>query len=72
MYNWNSWRTLVPLILGLAGLMAFAPYELHVAKEPMVRFSIFSNWTSRLVYLQTLLHGMILWSLLYYVNTTTM
>ncbi|PMD33262.1 MFS general substrate transporter [Hyaloscypha variabilis F] len=65
-YTWASWRTLVPLILGIAGLVAFAPYELYVAKEPMVRFSIFNNWSSRLVYFQTFIHGLILWSLLYY------
>lgn len=32
----------------------------------MVRFSIFNNWSSRLVYLQTFIHGLLLWSLLYY------
>jgi len=32
----------------------------------MVRFSIFNNWSSRLVYFQTFIHGLILWSLLYY------
>jgi hypothetical protein len=61
MYSWDDWRTLMPLTLGFAGLIAFAPYEIYVAKEPMVRFSIFSNWTSRLVYFQTFIHGMILW-----------
>lgn len=35
--------------------------------EEMMRFSIFKNWTLRLVYLQTTIHGIILWSLLYYV-----
>ncbi len=32
----------------------------------MVRFSIFNNWSSRLVYFQTFIHGLLLWSLLYY------
>ncbi|TVY13331.1 Efflux pump FUS6, partial [Lachnellula arida] len=67
MYPWSHALTLVPLILGLGGLIAFTVYELHVAREPMVRFSIFKNWTLRLVYLQTTIHGVILWSLLYYV-----
>jgi hypothetical protein len=66
MWSWGYWRTLVPLILGFAGLFAFAPYALYIAKEPMVRFSIFNNWSSRLVYFQTFIHGIILWSLLYY------
>ena len=67
MYPWSHALTLVPLILGLGGLIAFTVYELHVARKPMVRFSIFKNWTLRLVYLQTTIHGVILWSLLYYV-----
>ncbi|KAH8799927.1 major facilitator superfamily domain-containing protein [Hyaloscypha sp. PMI_1271] len=65
-YPWNHWKTLVPLILGIVGLAAFAPYEMYVAKEPMVRFSIFNNLSSKLVYLQTFIHGLLLWSLLYY------
>lgn len=32
--------------------------------EPMIRASVFSNWALRLTYLQTVLHGIILWSLL--------
>lgn len=66
MYSWSSWRTLVPLILGFAGLVAFAPYEMYVAKEPMVRFSIFSKGSSKALYYQTFIHGVVLWSLLYY------
>jgi hypothetical protein len=66
MYPWSSWRTLLPLILGFVGLAAFAPYEMYYAKEPMVRFSIFENWSQKLVYYQTFIHGIILWSLLYY------
>jgi hypothetical protein len=67
MYPWSYVLTLVSLVLGLGGLIAFIVYELHVAREPMVRFSIFKNWTLRLVYLQTTIHRVILWSLLYYV-----
>jgi len=39
---------------------------MYVAKEPMVRFSIFNNLSSKLVYFQTFIHGLLLWSLLYY------
>ncbi|MCJ1343312.1 hypothetical protein MMC31_001505 [Peltigera leucophlebia] len=35
-------------------------------RQPIIRFSIFNNWTLRLIFLQTLVHGMILWSLLYF------
>ncbi|CCU75244.1 unnamed protein product [Blumeria hordei] len=66
MYPWTSPRTVAPLVIGLAGLAGFGPYEYYIAKEPMVRLSIFDNWTSRLVYFQTFIHGIVLWSLLYY------
>jgi hypothetical protein len=79
MYPWDSWRTLTPLLLGVAGLVGFAFYEWRLSSkafdsegnlllgdfvEPIIRCSIFSNWTISITYLETLIHGMILWSLL--------
>jgi hypothetical protein len=81
MYAWNSWHTLVPLFLGLAGMAAFSLYEYRLSVkafdadgkeiighhvQPIIRFSTFNNWTLRLLFLQTMVHGMILWSLLYF------
>ena len=65
-YPWTSWRTLVPLCLGIAGLLTFAAYEEVVAAEPLIRLVIFKNRTSAVSYIATVIHGMILWSLLYY------
>lgn len=65
-YPWTSWRTLVPLCLGIAGLITFAAYEEVIASEPLIRLVIFKNRTSAVSYIATVLHGMILWSLLYY------
>jgi hypothetical protein len=79
MYPWDSWRTLVPLLLGVAGLVVFAFYERNLSSkafdsegnvlpgnpvEPIIRFSVFSNWSICITYLETLVHGMALWSLL--------
>lgn len=66
MYSWSSFRTLVPLLVGLMGLVAFGAYEYYVPLEPMVRYSIFQTRTSKIVYLQTFIHGIVLWALLYY------
>ena len=81
MFDWDSWHTLVPLFIGAAGIVAFGFYEYRLSSkafdsegrdlpgnniQPIIRFSIFNNWTLRLLYLQTLVHGMILWSLLYF------
>ncbi|KAL8946725.1 MAG: hypothetical protein Q9222_006917 [Ikaeria aurantiellina] len=65
-YAWSSWHTLAPLCLGTAGLISFVAYEEVVAKEPLIPFTIFKNRTSAVTYASTVLHGMILWSLLYY------
>lgn len=66
MYSWASWRTLVPLLIGAAGLVVFCFYEKYLAPEPLLRLSVFSNRTANIAYLTTTLHGLILWCLLYY------
>lgn len=65
-YAWSSWRTLVPLVLGAAGLFVFVLYEEYIAAEPLIRTSVFKNRSAVVNYMGTLLHGMILWCLLYY------
>jgi Fungal trichothecene efflux pump (TRI12) len=66
-YPWDSWHTLVPLILGIAGIVCFGFYERYFAIEPMMPPTIFANWSLRITYFTTVIHGMILWSLLYYI-----
>ncbi|KAK4691141.1 hypothetical protein P7C71_g5797, partial [Lecanoromycetidae sp. Uapishka_2] len=65
-YAWDSWRTLVPLIIGAAGLVAFVVFEEYVAKEPLIRLDVFKNRTAAASYFQTTIHGIILWGILYY------
>ncbi|KAF3922626.1 hypothetical protein ABW21_db0200329 [Orbilia brochopaga] len=66
MYAWNSWRTLVPLIVGGAGLVAFIFYEMYVASDPLIRMGVFKQRTAAVSYAGTFVHGIILWGLLYY------
>ena len=66
MYAWDSWRTLVPLIIGIIGLIAFGAWEEYGAKEPLIRTVVFKNRTAAASYFMTVLHGMILWCILYY------
>ncbi|KAL3423478.1 MFS multidrug transporter [Phlyctema vagabunda] len=80
-YPWDSWHTLVPLLVGVAGIVGFGFWEYRLSMkafspegallpgnniEPIIRFSIFNNWTMIVTYFTTLIHGMVLWSLLYY------
>jgi hypothetical protein len=81
MYSWSSWHTLVPLLIGAVGVLGFGIYEYRRYirafdsegnfldgdnVEPMIRFSIFNNATMLITYFETLIHGIVLWSLLYF------
>lgn len=66
MYPWSSWRTLVPLLIGVAGLVVFAAYEVYVAAEPMIPAHIFSNRTATVTYIGNIMQGLVLWCALYY------
>lgn len=65
-YEWKSWHTLVPLILGLAGLVGFVLYEKYFAANPFIPLIIFNNISSSLNYFGAFVLGQILWTLLYY------
>jgi hypothetical protein len=66
LFPWSDWHTIVPLFAGFDGLLAFAYYERFIAKEPMIRLTIFNNWTLRSTYLQTVIHALIFWAMIYY------
>ena len=46
--------------------MAFVLFEEYIAPEPLIPLTIFKNRTAAVNYAGTVLHGMILWCLLYY------
>ncbi|KAL4246492.1 MFS transporter superfamily protein [Abortiporus biennis] len=54
-YPWTSWHTLVPLIIGLVGIVVFVIYEFTLATEPIVPPALLSNRTSISGYIQTFL-----------------
>jgi hypothetical protein len=75
MYSWSSWHTLVPLLLGVAGIVGFGLFEWRLSKqaygsdgnfiandkvEPIIRFTIFHNWTMKITYFGTIVQGIIL------------
>ena len=59
MYEWLSFRTLLPLVLGAFGLFVFVIIEIYIPKEPMVPLKIFLSRTAVSGYLGTFLHGMV-------------
>ncbi|KAF4628694.1 hypothetical protein G7Y89_g9459 [Cudoniella acicularis] len=61
-----TWRTLVPLILGIFGLIGFIIYSVYISTEPLIRRTLFNSPTAIVAYIGTLVQGLIVWSLLYY------
>ena len=66
MFPWSSFRTLVPLILGICGLVIFFIYDRYFVKTPLIPLSILNNRTAAVNYIGTIVHGIVLWGLLYY------
>jgi len=65
-YPWDSWRTLVPLIVCAAGMVAFVIHVEFFAAHPLIRTSIFKNKSAAILYVTTTIHGVALWAILYY------
>lgn len=66
MYPWSSWHTLVPLILGAAGIVGWLVWEYYVPDSPIVPLSIIGNRTAAAAFTGTLIMGIVQFGLLYY------
>ncbi|KAI0384690.1 MFS general substrate transporter [Hypomontagnella monticulosa] len=52
LYSWGSWHILVPLIVGVAGMMLFVAFEgLPFVSEPVMPLRLFNNRTAVIVYI---------------------
>jgi MFS family permease len=65
-FPWNSVQVLVPLCLGLVGLMGAVTYEWTLAGNPVIPFHLVSNRTSLSGYLQMGIVAVCLINLIYY------
>lgn len=65
-YPWDSWHTLVPLLVGVAGIGLFIVWEERFAKEPLIPLRITKNRSAAVNYLGAFLQGLILVCALYY------
>lgn len=57
---------LVPLIIGAIACVVFVLYEARVARVPSIPLVLFQNRTTIVSYLGTVVTGLVLWCLLYY------
>ncbi|OIW26169.1 MFS general substrate transporter [Coniochaeta ligniaria NRRL 30616] len=65
---WGSYKVLLPLLLGPVGLVLFGVYEWKYAEEPIIVRGLFRNWDMIASYIITVFHGLILWSLVYFLT----
>jgi hypothetical protein len=58
-FSWSSWRTLLPLLLGLLGLAGSIWWEMTHAKRPFIRMSLFGSISSIAVYTCAIFQGLV-------------
>jgi len=66
MFEWASWHTVVPLILGAGGLILFTVYSAYISPRPLIARGLFNTPTAIVAYAGTVIQGLIIWSILYY------
>ncbi|KAI1494727.1 major facilitator superfamily transporter [Biscogniauxia mediterranea] len=65
-FEWGSYQVLIPVTVGLAGIVCFFYWEIRFASNPIIEKRIFSTWTANAAYAQTLLHGLVTWAAFYF------
>ncbi|KDR74136.1 hypothetical protein GALMADRAFT_71449 [Galerina marginata CBS 339.88] len=65
-HPWISAQVLVPLVVGLFGIMAFFVYEAFIPENPLIPYHVIGNRTSVSGFLQTFVLSIPHLSLLYY------
>ncbi|PYH42865.1 MDR family MFS transporter [Aspergillus saccharolyticus JOP 1030-1] len=68
MYRWSSWHTLLPLCLGVGGLLAFGGYEYRWARQPVIPPTIFRDRSTSIALGSFFCLGFLLWCGLYYLS----
>jgi MFS family permease len=73
MYSWSSWRTLVPLLLGVFGIFLFILHQTYSSstrgggRKTLLPMKMFTNRSTAITYFVTTIHGIVLWSIIYYI-----
>lgn len=56
-YQWQSPAVLIPIIIGLAGIVFTVFYEKRFARDPFLRLAIFQHWSGIVVSICTVVQG---------------
>jgi len=58
-YAWDSWRTLVPIVLGVGGIIGTLCWERYGARNPFIRLWLFKNHHAIAAYVCAILQGLL-------------
>lgn len=58
-YPWDSYQTLLPLLLGACGLVLTVVWEAKYASNPFIRMTLFSSWSGISAYVCAVFQGFI-------------
>jgi hypothetical protein len=67
-YSWTSYKSLVPIIVGVVGTVAAIYVEKRWVKNPTIPFTIFTNRTSAMGFLQVFIHAVAVLCVVYYLR----
>ncbi|KAI5917145.1 hypothetical protein F4810DRAFT_716751 [Camillea tinctor] len=65
-FPWGSWNTIVPIVLGLAGIVGFTLYEEYATKPPFLPLYIFRNYSTSIIFVGSFINGVLLYVQVYY------
>jgi hypothetical protein len=59
MYSWGSWRTIVPLVVGVVVLFSWVMYSYSgITSNPMIPLVVLKDRTAAISYFGNLVHGL--------------
>ncbi|KAK5996431.1 MFS transporter L2 [Cladobotryum mycophilum] len=64
-FPWGSWHTVVPIIVGVAGLVAAGVWEVYGTERPFIRVSLLCTRSQIAAYFCAILQGIVLFCSLY-------
>ncbi|KAK8018088.1 Major Facilitator Superfamily protein [Apiospora marii] len=59
MFAWGSYQVLIPLLIGLSGILAFIYWEFSFAEEPILEKRMFKTFTATSTYVGCMLQGLL-------------
>jgi hypothetical protein len=66
LHSWSSVNIICALVFGTVGIFGFALHELWIAPHPMMPMRIFYNRTAASALLSSMINGVVLWAMIYY------